>query len=326
MIERRSLLAGVGALASAIAGAARAEPAAAARGVAGGKAPALRSTPTIEPSRTMRAARFDWSYQVDVALPPSYFARPDARYPVLWVTDGPQLFHLAVGLAAGGAMGGLAPELIIVGVGCPGEEGLAEWQRRRGVDFTPPGADFYWDGPGSDFFKRLGGGPSLPGQANDFLAFLIDSARPALAAQYRMDDDHGLFGHSGGGMFATYALFARPGGFRRYIIGSPSINAVDRSAFRLEKAYAETHKDLPAKVFFGAGEKEIGQTPLAAWGIVSSETLMAETLLLRQYRSLELKTRIFPGKDHFTVIPDIISEGIQSVWADKTQGLPRPFG
>jgi hypothetical protein len=34
---------------------------------------------------------------------------------------------------------------------------------------------------------------------------------------------------------------------------------------------------------------------------------------------LQVSTRIFPGKDHKTVIPDIISVGVQPVWADKVR-------
>jgi predicted alpha/beta superfamily hydrolase len=120
-------------------------------------------------------------------------------------------------------------------------------------------------------------------------------------------------------MFASYALFARPGAFGRYIIGSPSSNAVDRAAFRLEADYAAAHTDLKAHVFFGAGEREIGKLSLAAWGIVSAPVLMAETLLLRQYPSLEVTTRIFPGKDHSSVIADVIGEGIRAVWADARE-------
>ncbi len=44
---------------------------------------------------------------------------------------------------------------------------------------------------------------------------------------------------------------------------------------------------------------------------------MAETLLLRQYPSLKVTTRIFPGKDHSSVIADVIGEGVRAVWADK---------
>jgi predicted alpha/beta superfamily hydrolase len=183
----------------------------------------------------------------------------------------------------------------------------------------------FYDGPGGDLMRKMGAPEGQPQQADDLLAFLVDEVRPALAKTYRMEDDHGLIGHSGGGMFTSYALFARPGAFRRYIIGSPSSNAVDKAAFRLEEAYAADHTDLKADVFFGAGEQEIGQLLMAAWGIVSAPVLMAETLLLRQYPSTRVTTRIFPGKDHYTVIADIISEGVRAVWADKVDVANKPF-
>lgn len=279
--------------------------------------PGARCTMSIEPAVSMRTAAFDWDYEVQVALPASYGAVPGKSYPVLWLTDGPFLLHLAVGLLNTLVVGGLAPEMIIVGVGCASEAGAAEFGRRRSIDFAPPGKSILFDGPGGDYFRKLGvPEEGTRQQADDLLAFLVDEVRPALSQEYRMGDDHGLLGHSGGGMFASYALFARPGAFRRYIIGSPSSNAADRAAFRLESDYAAAHKDLKADVFFGAGELEIGKLGLAAWGIVSAPVLMAETLLLRQYPSLTVTTRIFSGKDHSSVIADIIAEGVRAVWAD----------
>ena len=276
--------------------------------------PGARCTMSIEPAVAMRTAAFDWDYEVQVALPASYGVAPEKAYPVLWLTDGPFLFHLAIGLLNTLVVGGLAPEMIIVGVGCASDEGAAEFGRRRSIDFAPPGRSILFDGPGGDYFRKLcvpeEGGQQ---QADDLLTFLVDELRPALGRQYRMNDDHGLMGHSGGGMFASYALFARPGAFRRYIIGSPSSNAVERSAFRLESEYAAANTDMKADVFFGAGELEIGKLGLAAWGIVSAPVLMAETLLLRQYPSLKVTTRIFSGKDHSSVIADEIAEGVRAV-------------
>ena len=272
---------------------------------------------SIEPAVSMRTAAFDWDYEVQVALPASYGAVPGKSYPVLWLTDGPFLLHLAVGLLNTLVVGGLAPEMIIVGVGCASEAGATEFGRRRSIDFAPPGKSILFDGPGGDYFRKLGvPEEGTRQQADDLLAFLVDEVRPALSQKYRMSDDHGLLGHSGGGMFASYALFARPGAFRRYIIGSPSSNAADRAAFRLESDYAAAHTDLKADVFFGAGELEISKLSLAAWGIVSAPVLMAETLLLRQYPSLKVTTRIFSGKDHSSVIADVIAEGVRAVWAD----------
>ena len=275
---------------------------------------------SIEPAVTMRAAAFDWDYEIQVALPASYRAMPGKRYPVLWVTDGPFLLHLTVGLLNALVIGSLAPEMIVVGVGCSSDAGAAEFGRRRAIDFAPPGRSILFDGPGGEYFRKLGVPEGGLQKADDFLAFLVDEVRPSLERAYRMSADHGLLGHSGGGMFASYALFARPGAFGRYIIGSPSSNAVDRAAFRLEADYAAANTDLKADVFFGAGEREIGKLSLAAWGIVSAPVLMAETLLLRQYPSLKVTTRIFPGKDHSSVIADVIGEGICAVWADALDG------
>jgi predicted alpha/beta superfamily hydrolase len=278
--------------------------------------PGARCTMSIEPPVTMNTAAFEWTYEVQVALPASYGVMPGKTYPVLWLTDGPFLLHLAVGLLNTLVMGAHAPEMIVVSVGCPSDAGAAEFGRRRAVDFMPPGKSILFDGPGGEYFRNLGVPETAEQKADDLLAFLIDEVRPALAKNYRMSADHGLLGHSGGGMFASYVLFARPGAFRRYIIGSPSSNAADRAAFRLEAEYAAACTDLQADVFFGAGELEIGKPGLAAWGIVSAPVLMAETLLLRQYPSLKLTTRIFPGKDHSSVIADVIGEGIRAVWAD----------
>jgi uncharacterized protein len=127
-------------------------------------------------------------------------------------------------------------------------------------------------------------------------------------------------------MFASYALFARPGTFGRYIIGSPSSNASERAAFRLEAAYAAANEDFEADVFFGVGEREIGQLIPAAMGLASSAILMAEALRVRQYPSLKLTTRVFPGKDHVNVIADVMAEGISAVWADRVDAARRPYG
>ena len=279
--------------------------------------PGARSAMAIEPATMVRAAAFDWDYEVQVALPASYGAMPTKNYPVLWLTDGPFLLHLAVGLVNTLVIGGYIPEMIIVSVGCPAEEGPAEFGRRRAVDFAPPGDSILFDGPGGDYFRELGvpeeGGKQ---QADDLLAFLVDEVRPIVSGHYRVSDDHSLLGHSGGGMFVNYALFARPGAFRRYIIGSPSSNAADRAIFRLEEEYAAVHDDLKADVFFGMGELEITKLTLAAWGIISAPALMVETLSLRRYPSLAITTRIFPGKDHSSVIADVIGEGLRTVWAN----------
>jgi hypothetical protein len=47
---------------------------------------------------------------------------------------------------------------------------------------------------------------------------------------------------------------------------------------------------------------------------------------VRQYPSLKLTTRVFPGKDHVNVIADVMAEGISAVWADRVDAARRPYG
>jgi predicted alpha/beta superfamily hydrolase len=271
---------------------------------------------TTESPITMRGKNFDYDHEIRVALPAAYHVRPDEKYPVLWVTDGAFAFNLTVGMVDILRQAFLVPELIVFSVGAPNRTGI-EGAERRNSEFAPPGEQYLFDGLGGDYLKKLNAENDLdnaPHRADEFLAFLIDEVRPVLAEKYRMKDDHALFGHSGGGMFTAYALFARPGAFSKYIIGSPSINGADRRVFQMEQEYAENHDDFDVSIFFGAGESEIHNTYTAAWGIVSATALLAETLQLRRYRSLHVTTRIFPGKDHVTVIPDVLFEGLQFVY------------
>jgi uncharacterized protein len=280
-------------------------------------APSSRHTMRRERPRLLRGKAFDYDHEIQVALPPSYDQTDDA-YPVLWVTDGSVFFDLAVGIVPTCKL-----EMIVVGVGCPQDLPSSEFSRRRSFDFSP-GERLAYDGLGGRMVEeaharrtraRLGGAPV-------FLDFLVDDVREALARDYRMDaGDHWLFGVSGGGMFVGYSLFARPGAFAKYICGSPCLNGGDRQIFALEERYAADHDDLPAKVFFGAGEAEIEALNLAAWDIVGSMASMAQTLRLRQYPSLRLDFRIFPGEGHNSVIPLILSTGLRALAAEAPHRL-----
>jgi uncharacterized protein len=106
--------------------------------------PDARCSTSIEPAIALRSPAFEWDDEVRVALPASYGVTQDRHYPVLWLTDGSMLFHLAVGLLDTLVVGGLAPEMIIVGIGCPSGAGVAELTRRRGIEFCPASASMLW--------------------------------------------------------------------------------------------------------------------------------------------------------------------------------------
>jgi len=129
------------------------------------------------------------SYDIRVHLPSSYDSEPERSYQLVVILDANYWFDETSSLSNGFQVSprGLVevtdalvaaeviPEVILVGVGYPGE-------LQRGRDFH--------------------GSPQL------FFSFLRSELLPAVEQQYRVDEARGnvLFGHSSGGFFAAFAF------------------------------------------------------------------------------------------------------------------------
>lgn len=283
--------------------------------------PGARANMDILPPRSFQSEAFSYMHQVTVALPASYAAQPERAYPVLWVLDAPLIMRSVVGLLDVLVLGNLAPEMIVVGVGSPPEEGLAGVGRRV-MDFSPPGKGYAPPGLAGERWSALAPIPEFPHKAEAFLNLLVDQIRPKLAAEFRFSGEHALFGHSAGGMFAAHSLFTRPDAFQKMIIGSPYLDGVDGAVFASEFRYAATHDDLKVRVFLGVGEKEAEEYFVALSGNLESTARLSRTLTARHYPSLDLNTRIFAGKDHYTVLPDVIISGVGYLWREEIARLP----
>ncbi|MCY4074005.1 MAG: hypothetical protein OXH04_01085 [Acidobacteria bacterium] len=275
-----------------------------------------------EPPLSFRAEGYDYDHEVLVTLPPSHSVAPDRSYPVLWAMDGPMMHALVAGIVNVYTMGRRVPETIVVSVGHAAAQGMAGFGKRE-FDLHPPGSLIGND----ELAERIltaGSGAALLKMSESFkgdrfLAFLVDQLRPALTERYRMNDDHALMGHSSGGYFTGFALFARPGAFSRYLIGS----GTHPHTLELEAEYAASHDDLPARVFLGGGAGEVDNVDLSASRIVSRTVFLAENLRMRRYPSLALKTQLYADRDHFTVMPPMFADGLQYLYADEAAKLPQ---
>lgn len=273
-----------------------------------------RHTYEILPARHVKGAAARWSHEIQIALPPTYHAS-EASYPVLWLLDGSISFSITVGVLNTLGITGEIPELIVVGVGAPGELDGAEFGTRRIYDLYPA-VQWANTGPGGALMAAalseevLNGG----GGATEFLSFLVDDLRPTLADQLRFADDHGIAGFSASGHFVAYALFTRTAAFSKYLAGSPPMSGSGGILFDLEEAYAEQHDDLPVRLFIGAGGAEITDPYLAAADVVASSTRMAQQLTLRSYPGLEMTVRVFPGQTHASAQPYTLTEGLSVLY------------
>lgn len=244
-------------------------------------------------------------YQVLVSLPPSY-KTSKRRYPVLFVVDSPYAFPLIRSIARRvGDHGRGLEEFILVGLGYATGD-TPEYSRRR--DYTPIRTTE--TGLESDMPGRL---PQF-GEAEGYRRFIATDVFALIAARYRADMGRKIFsGHSYGSLLGLHVLFTEPSMFDQYILGSPSLWYGKRVMFEREKAYAATHKDLKARVYFGVGALETRPPHDMVADLKQFEALLGS----RRYPGLRLESRVFADEDHLSVGPMITTRALK--WA-----LPAP--
>lgn len=245
-------------------------------------------------------------YEILISLPKSYSLQ-DTSYPVIFVLDPYRAFSMIKGCVdVFTSPYTIIPEVILVGIGYGGDESktFLNWAVGRTRDLTPvknSATEEYYENAiaktGVEGIDIQTGGAPL------FLDFIRNELFPYIESNYRIDTNiRILSGYSFGGLFGLYTLFHDPDMFSKYFIGSPSIVYKDGITFEYEINYANTNSDLKADVFMSAGELEVRTT--------ENMKKMAELLLSRNYKNLNLKTVIFENENHVTCYPAAISRGL----------------
>lgn len=258
--------------------------------------------------RSVRAANLQRDYQIYVSLPPSY-AKSGRSYPVVFVTDAPYAFPVtrAIGYRAGGG-GRHIEEFILVGLSYARGD-TAEYSRRR--DYTPtPTSD-------TSLVSDMAGREPKFGESSGYRRFIADEVFPFVAKHYRADMGRKTFiGHSYGSLLGLDMLLNEPEMFENYVLGSPSLWFNKRVMFEREKAYASTHKDLKANVFFAVGSYEAvrhGPRFNKDDDMVRDLRNFTAALKSRNYPGLNLTSVVVPDEDHLTIAPIVITRGLR--WA-----------
>ncbi|MDX2183230.1 MAG: alpha/beta hydrolase-fold protein [Gemmatimonadaceae bacterium] len=194
-----------------------------------------------------------------VYLPPSYDDSPDARYPVVYLHDGQNLFDDRLSFAgswraaaAADAAARLGHEAILVGISNSADGRIGE--------YTP-----FRD-------RRVGGG-----NADRYLLFVIRTVKPRIDALFRTrgDREHTMLGGSSlGGLVSLYGFFRFPEYFGGASVQSPSLWFADGAIFDYVAAAPYT----PGRIFLDVGCQE-GE------GTLRNARRMREMLLSKGYET-----------------------------------------
>jgi len=258
----------------------------------------------------LRSEAIDQTYEIRVALPDSY-GMDDREYPLLILLDADYSFAIARNVTQHLAQRNQLPEMIVVAIAYPSAEGNTEHYRMtRSRDYTPVyNAD---GGYGGRFQVNSGGGPA-------FLDFIGDELIPELERRYPLHPrDRTLSGHSYGGLFTTWAMFARPELFARYVIISASYWYGPGFIYDYENAFSEGHERLDAVAFITVGLWE--NQPQNGRAMVDEMHQLVDQIRSHDYEGLSLDPYVFGEETHASIWPAGFSRGMRSVFNEPLPG------
>ncbi len=232
-----------------------------------------------------------------IYLPPGYDTNPKARYSVLYLHDGQNLFDGATSFIPGKEWqidetaqrliaAGKREPLIIVGINNTGKDRIDEYT------------------PVQDAKRKMGGKADLYGR------MLVEELKPLIDANYRTipDAQHtGLGGSSLGGLVSLYLGLKYPKVFGRLAVVLPSVWFADKHI--VTNANALTAKPK-VRIWMDMGTKEGGYAE-DAQKAVSDARLLRDTLVKKGWKS---------GKD----LQYFEAEGAEhneSAWAERVERI-----
>ncbi|OUL56250.1 alpha/beta hydrolase [Pseudoalteromonas ulvae] len=192
-----------------------------------------QSTDSLQHTHTFKSVVLNEERTVVVQLPKSYQAEPNKIYPVIYRLDGAGNIPLASAVIERLQNDNRAPEVIIVAI--------ENTNRLR------------------DFYPTVNKEPQGPvgegGGGAQFLAFFEQELIPLIDKNYRTHDFKVIAGASAGGVFALYAMQAKPDLFQAHIAYSPAVWWNYGASVNSSKEFIEKTKNLNAYVYMNIGEE-----------------------------------------------------------------------
>lgn len=225
---------------------------------------------------------------------------PIGGYPVIYALDGDAVFGTLAETARlqMRKLHGYDPAIVIA-IAYPSREPFD--MQRRCRDFTMP-AD-----------KRAlpvrPGGMEWPenGGADAFITFLESELFTEVTKRYPVDNGRRtIFGHSLGGLFVLHALFTRPGLFRCYAAGSPSIWWNNQAILQEASAFlaANPPGGPPSDLLMLLGGDE---HPFMLADANQLQRLLGSSTPF----GFKAELVVFPGEGHVSVLPAALSRTVR---------------
>lgn len=257
------------------------------------------------------------TYRLFIQGPSSDQPVPTGGYPVYYFTDANTSFALVTALARIQRVT-IGP-VVLVGIGYPTDE-QHQIVVRRAYDLTPAAAPDamkrFWEARKTIAPRPQRATPlatpeemKFGGQA-EFFAFIQNEVKPLIAKRFAIDKTRqALFGHSFGGLFSLYALYAHPEAFQVYISASPSLWLHPQKLAEDAGVFAKAIPSMQARprllVTLG------GLEPAFSLGKPDSTFPQADLVKRLKAAGLYAEFLQFAGENHGSVVPFAHMRGLR---------------
>ena len=200
----------------------------------------------------------------------------NARYPVLYMTDGDAHIAHTSSTIDFLARNGRMSELIVVGI--PNTD--------RTRDLSPTKVST----------AGATGAPQFPtsGGADKFLQFIETELMPEIEKNYRVHPYRILAGHSLGGLFAVHAMIAKPDLFNAIIAVSPALQWDNQVVIKRAEDFFKTRKEATRTLYLSLGREP---------GPIEDGFYQFKQLLERNKgKGLDWEVQEMPDEDHGSVV------------------------
>ncbi len=251
------------------------------------------------------------TFSIFVNLPNDYNPQQKEKYPVVYLLDANLYFDILATTINKYSEVGLAPSVILVGIGY---KDFPTMDSLRTRDDTYPTAI-------PEYQMAVSGG------ADKFLSFITNELIPQIDKEYRTDTSKRvLMGHSLGGYFTTYTilqdLLGKSNSFNSYIAASPSIHYNKYYLLNQLKEIAaqkNRHKKINSYITFGGQEDAESKTDSSVMKLADLTNQLSNLFSVKQSDYINYKSDIFSNLDHMdTQMPTFI-KGLQWTLSEKSK-------
>jgi predicted alpha/beta superfamily hydrolase len=223
---------------------------------------------------------------------PAGYKESNIKFPTLYITDGAENFFIATAMVNFLSRSRQIPRMIVVGIP----------NVNRNRDLSP----------------SVINGTSNPGGGDNFLTFLEKELVPYVNKTYRTSNYKILFGHSLGGVFASYTLFTRPELFNAFITASPFLMYDNKFVIKEAESNLDKLSNIERRLYITLGDEP-----------AYHESLNEFTSLLEdKATALKWDYQIFNDEDHGSIPVISLLKGLKYIYSDfqlsmetATQGL-----